>query len=52
MVMPKPAKFRLNACDMLAANARDAVDADVIPEHITAKATMNVTKWMPNARCV
>jgi hypothetical protein len=37
---------------MLAANARDAVEADVIPEHMTANATMNVTKWMPNALCV
>ena len=52
MVIPTPAMSRLNACDMLAAKAREAVDADVIPEHITAKATMNVTKWMPNARCV
>ena len=47
-----PARLRLNAFDMLAANARDAVDADVIPEHMTANATMNVTKWMPNALCV
>ena len=29
---------------MFAANAREAVDAEVMPEHITAKATMNVTK--------
>ena len=27
-----------------AANAREAVDAEVMPEHMTAKATMNVTK--------
>ena len=47
-----PARLRLNAFDMLAANARDAVEADVIPEHMTANATMNVTKWMPNALCV
>ncbi len=39
-----PARLRSNACDRLAANARDAVDAEVIPEHMTANATMNVTK--------
>ena len=37
---------------MLDANARDAVDAEVMPEHITVKQTMKVTKWMPNALCV
>ena len=31
------------------AKKRDAVDAEVMPEHITMKATRNVTKWMPNA---
>ena len=44
-----PARLSPNACDRLAANARDAVDAEVMPEHMTAKATMKVTKWMPNA---
>ncbi len=45
IVMPMPpAKLRLNDCDRLAAKAREAVDAEVMPEHITAKATMNVTK--------
>jgi hypothetical protein len=34
---------------MFAAKAREAVDADVMPEHITAKATMKVMKWMPKA---
>ena len=34
------------------AKNRDAVDADVMPEHITMNATRNVTKWMPNALCV
>jgi hypothetical protein len=34
-----------------AANARDAVDAEVIPEDITTKVTMNVRKWMPKALC-
>jgi hypothetical protein len=27
------------------------VDALVMPEHTTAKATMNVRKWIPNALC-
>ena len=43
MPMPPPSP-RLKAFDMLAANAREAVDAEVMPEHITANATMNVTK--------
>jgi hypothetical protein len=33
------------------ANARDAVEAEVMPELITANATMNVKKCTPNARC-
>ena len=44
MVIPMVVMLRLNACDKLAANARDAVEAEVMPEHITAKATMKVTK--------
>ena len=28
------------------------VDALVMPEQTTAKATRNVTKWIPNALCV
>ncbi len=32
-----------------AAKARAAVEAEVMPEHMTVKQTMNVTKWMPNA---
>jgi hypothetical protein len=36
----------------LALNARAAVDAEVMPELMTAKATRNVTKWMPKALCV
>ena len=52
-VMPMPpARLSPKACEMLAAKARDAVEAEVMPEHITAKATMKVTKWMPKARCV
>ena len=51
-VMPMPpSRPRPNAFDMFAAKAREAVEADVMPEHITAKATMKVTKWMPNALC-
>ena len=37
---------------MKSAKAYDAVEAEVIPEHITVKATRNVKKWMPNALCV
>ena len=34
------------------ASTLDDVEALVMPEQITAKATRNVTKWMPNALCV
>jgi hypothetical protein len=51
-VMPMPPAKVEGVCARLAAKARDAVDAEVMPEHITAKATMKVTKWMPNALCV
>ena len=34
------------------AKAFEAVEAEVIPEHITVNATRNVRKWSPNARCV
>src|ERR1043165_3405013 len=33
-------------------NATAADDADVMPEHITANATMKVRNWILNARCV
>jgi hypothetical protein len=36
----------------LDANAREAVEALVIPEHITVNATMKVRKCTPNALCV
>ena len=53
IVMPMPpASCSPKAFERLAAKARDAVEAEVMPEHITAKATMKVTKWMPNALCV
>ena len=49
-VMPMPpAESSPKATCRLAAKAREAVDAEVMPEHITAKATMNVRNWMPNA---
>ena len=36
----------------LLAKARDAVDAEVMPEHITVKQTRKVTKCTPKALCV
>ncbi len=35
-----------------AANAFDALDAEVRPEHITANVSRKVRKWIPNALCV
>jgi hypothetical protein len=52
-VMPRPSpRLRPNTSAKLALNARAAVDAEVMPLLITANATRNVTKWMPNALCV
>lgn len=52
-VMPIPSLMsRSNTAATFALKARAAVDADVIPELITAKATTKVRKWMPNALCV
>ncbi len=34
------------------ASTLEEVDALVMPEQTTAKATRNVTKWIPNALCV
>lgn len=34
---------------MFEAKAREAVEADVMPEHMTVKHTMKVRKWMPKA---
>jgi hypothetical protein len=39
-----PASSRPKALDRLAAKAREAVEAEVMPDAITANATMNVTK--------
>ena len=47
--VPPLSKPRPKALERLTEKAREAVDAEVMPEHMTAKATMNVTKWMPNA---
>ena len=43
-VIPTADRLSPIALDMFAAKAREAVDAEVMPEHITANATMNVTK--------
>ena len=42
----------LTAYDQFAAKAFEAVEAEVMPEHITVKATMKVRKCTPKARCV
>ncbi len=44
-------QLEAEAAPRFAANAREAVLADVMPEHITMNVTMKVTKWMPNALC-
>ena len=51
-VVPPGLKPRSKPSLRKVANALLAVDALVMPEHITVKATRNVTKWMPNALCV
>ena len=43
--LPKP-------ISRLAASRLEEVDALVMPEQTTVKATRNVMKWMPNALCV
>ncbi len=48
---PAVPKLKSKPLKKFAANVRAAVDADVIPEHITTKAMRNVTNWMPNALC-
>ena len=42
---------RSNAVEKLAAKNREAVDAEVMPEHITMKATRKVTNCTPKALC-
>lgn len=51
-MIPVPDMSHPNPATMLAAKTLEAVDAEVIPELRTAKATRNVTKWIPNALCV
>ena len=43
--------FRLIASKKLIAKKREAVEAEVIPEHITMNATRKVTNWTPKALC-
>ncbi len=50
MVTPRVPRPRPSEPEKFAANAREAVDAEVMPEHITAKAMRKVMKWMPKAR--
>ena len=45
------ARMTFTIASRLAAKAREAVAADVMPEHITVKQTRNVTKCTPNALC-
>ncbi len=52
MPAPPTSKPRSKPSLRKPANALDAVEADVMPEHMTVNATRNVTKWMPNALCV
>ncbi len=40
------------ALKKFAANAFEALDADVRPEHITANVSRKVRKWIPKALCV
>ena len=49
MPVPPAGRSREKPALRKPANALEAVDADVMPELMTAKATRNVTKWMPNA---
>ncbi len=53
-VMPTPPTGRSNPKPSLTkpANALAAVEAEVMPEHITVNATRNVKKCTPNALCV
>ena len=43
------AEIEVEGFAQIRANAREAVHAEVMPEDITVNATMNVTKWTPNA---
>ena len=49
---PPVGRSRENPSLRKLAKAYDAVDADVMPEDMTVKATRKVTKCTPNALCV
>ena len=49
---PPAAKSSSKPVFMKSAKAYDAVEAQVMPEHITVNATMKVRKCMPKALCV
>ena len=51
VTIPTLPQSRLNPVLRLAAKNRDAVEADVMPEHITTKATRKVTNCTPKALC-
>ena len=48
---PTLPQSRSKAVKKFAAKNREAVEAEVIPEHITTNATRKVTNWMPKALC-
>ena len=48
---PALPQLKSNAVKKFAAKNRDAVEAEVMPEHITMKATRKVMNWIPNALC-
>ena len=51
MRKPTVPQLNSNAMKKLAAKNRDAVAAEVMPAHITTKATMKVMNGLPNAFC-
>ena len=52
MPVPPTSKPRSKPSLRKPAKALDAVEAEVMPEHMTVNATRKVTKWMPKALCV
>ena len=51
VTIPTLPQSRPKAVSKLAAKNRDAVEAEVMPEHITTNATRNVTNCTPKALC-
>ena len=51
-ITPVPETSQPKPATRFSAKTFEAVDAEVMPELRTAKATRKVTKWMPNALCV